>query len=266
MSLKFKKKTELHELYLYRQTNIFTRSNARVLESLNIENINSIGRKKLKISEEFPDPKDMDVEDEDEKNEEEVEEEEDVEKEKGEEENDDESDGENKKSIVKRKRHCQVEAKCRTKRIDLYKKLQNVIKSIEEKLDHPIPIFKIIDDRRKVNRSNGNYTQEQILRKIYASILINEKFIKNNNKITNLHTTNISIVNEKTEDHQRENYSQENIENDKEKFSPSDIELGLLPTKKTQQKTIKTFTMVKEKNKEFGLKNLLLACVMEQNN
>ncbi|KAN0039420.1 hypothetical protein ACTA71_001614 [Dictyostelium dimigraforme] len=150
------------------------------------------------------------------------------------------------KKLVEKRKHCQVEAKCRKRRIDLYKKLQNVIGVIEEKLNHPIPLFKIIDHRRKVNKTSGKYTQEQILRKIYSTILINEKFIKKRNNSNFLNQ--IGVENQIDQD--KKKIKEDKNENDINNITTKGISID--------QEIEQTSTFEKKSN-YFGLKNLLIA-------
>ncbi|KAM9996208.1 hypothetical protein ACTFIY_002377 [Dictyostelium cf. discoideum] len=233
MSIKSKINSVKHEPYLYRPTNILTRSRTKVFdESCTIREIDNVSkstyaksktieRKKKQIKEsldeEIIEPKDFDIKDNCEN--EEI-----------------DNNLENKK-LLEKKRHCLVEAKCR-RRIELYKKLNNVIESIEEKLNHQIPLYKIIDNRRKINIKNGKYTQEHILRKIYSTILINEKFIKNNNQSKNSNNDTIEDENE----NENENQNQNQNENE------NNGEIKQIPI---------------EKIGYYGLKNLLLASEIE---
>ncbi|EAL63482.1 hypothetical protein DDB_G0287907 [Dictyostelium discoideum AX4] len=244
MSIKSKTNSVKHEPYLYRPTNILTRSRTKAFdESCTIKEkdkgfkstyikAKTIQRKKKQIKEsldeEIIEPKDFDIKDSCE-NEDNCE-------------NDFSGDEEidnnlTNKKLIEKKKHCLVEAKCRRRRIELYKNLHNVIESIEEKLNHQIPLYKIIDNRRKVDIKNGKYTQEHILRKIYSTILINEKFIKNNNQSKNLINSNNDTI---EDENKNENENEDENENENENIG------------EIKQNPI-------EKIGYYGLKNLLLA-------
>ncbi|KAN0036929.1 hypothetical protein ACTFIV_002252 [Dictyostelium citrinum] len=78
----------------------------------------------------------------------------------------------------KKEKHRLVEAKGRGRRIQLYEKLNRLLKEVEKKIGKEIPSEVIviqddlIDDRRKINSNRKKYNNEDILRKIHVLVHI----------------------------------------------------------------------------------------------
>ncbi|KAN0015652.1 hypothetical protein ACTFIU_008395 [Dictyostelium citrinum] len=78
----------------------------------------------------------------------------------------------------KKEKHRLVEAKGRGRRIQLYEKLNRLLKEVEKKIGKEIPSEVIviqddlIDDRRKIYSNRKKYNNEDILRKIHVLVHI----------------------------------------------------------------------------------------------
>ncbi|KAK5577701.1 hypothetical protein RB653_002646 [Dictyostelium firmibasis] len=80
----------------------------------------------------------------------------------------------------KKEKHRLVEAKGRGRRIQLFEKLDILLREIEKKLGREIPSEVLIvkddltDDRRKIKSNRKKYNNEDILRKVYVLIHISQ--------------------------------------------------------------------------------------------